>query len=238
MDRGELQERRLVVAANRGPVSFHSDPSGRADRHARPRRPRDRAHRGAARAPRHLGRDGARRRGVAARRAGALRRRRARRRRLPGALRLRGRGRLRQVLQHRRQPDPVVHPALPVGPRAAPGHLAQRARRLGERLPPGPAAVRGGDRRRSWRRQAARRRRGGRDGRRVRRPRHAARLPPLRRRAARACRPARRLPAAVRAHPLGAERLVAGAAQGHAHRRLRRPARQRHRRLPHAALRA
>jgi trehalose 6-phosphate synthase len=28
MDQGELQERRLVVAANRGPVSFHSDPSG------------------------------------------------------------------------------------------------------------------------------------------------------------------------------------------------------------------
>ena len=28
MDRGELQDRRLVVAANRGPVSFHSDPSG------------------------------------------------------------------------------------------------------------------------------------------------------------------------------------------------------------------
>ena len=28
MDRGALGERRLVVAANRGPVSFHSDPSG------------------------------------------------------------------------------------------------------------------------------------------------------------------------------------------------------------------
>ena len=28
MDRGELGDRRLVVAANRGPVSFHSDPSG------------------------------------------------------------------------------------------------------------------------------------------------------------------------------------------------------------------
>jgi trehalose 6-phosphate synthase len=28
MDGGELQQRRLVVAANRGPVSFHSDPSG------------------------------------------------------------------------------------------------------------------------------------------------------------------------------------------------------------------
>ena len=48
---------------------------------------------------------------------------------------------------------------------------------------------------------------------------------------------ARRVPAPVRAHPLGAERRLAGAARDHAQRRVRRPARQRRRRLPHAALR-
>jgi len=75
-------------------------------------------------------------------------------------------------------------------------------------------------------------------GPRVRRARHAARLPSVRGRAPGTQGASRRLPAAVRAHPLGAERRVAGAAQGHARRHLRRAPRQRHRRLPHAALRA
>ena len=81
MEGVELAERRLVVAANRGPVSFHERPLGRAGRHARARRPRHRPHRGPAPPPRHLGGGGAGRRGAPPRRREARRRGRARRRR-------------------------------------------------------------------------------------------------------------------------------------------------------------
>ena len=72
---GVQQNRSGRAAAGRGrqprPGLVPQRPLRRAGGHARPRRPRHRAHRGAAQAPRHLGGGGARRRG------GAPRRRRA-----------------------------------------------------------------------------------------------------------------------------------------------------------------
>ena len=67
---------------------------------------------------------------------------------------------------------------------------------------------------------------------------HAARLPPLPRRAGRARRLPARLPAPVHPHPLAAERRLAGAPRAHPERGRRGPARQRRRRLPHARIRA
>ena len=71
-----------------------------------------------------------------------------RRRRVPGqAGRLRRR-RLRRLLQHHRQPDAVVHPALPVGSVQRAGHPPQRDRGVRVRLQrrqrgPGPRGARG-----------------------------------------------------------------------------------------------
>ena len=146
----------------------------------------------------------------------------ARRRRVPGAARrVRPRG-LRPLLQHLREPDAVVHPALPLGPVERPGHPPQRGRGVRVRLQRrqrGPRARRDrGDRGR---------RRAGRDG---------PRLPPLHAAGARAPRAPRRLPAPLRPHPVDAARRLARAAAADPRGDLLRPARQRHHRLPHAGL--
>ena len=112
-------------------------------------------------------------------------------RRVPGAPgRLRPR-RLRPLLQHLRQPDAVVHPALPLGPLQRAGHPPPRGRGVRVRLQRrqrGPR--RGRDRGDRGRRGA------GRDG---------PRLPPLHAAGARAARAPRRVPAPLRAHPVDAD---------------------------------
>ena len=60
-----------------------------------------------------------------------------RRHRLPGAAGRQRPRRLRRLLQRDRQPDPLVHPALPLGPLQRAGHPPGGARRLGLRLPGG-----------------------------------------------------------------------------------------------------
>ena len=111
---------------------------------ARDGRPRDRAD-GPRLPPRRrldrLGDDAAGRRGHARARRPAVRGRGARGRHLPGALRRVRRGGLRPLLQHRRQPDALVHPALPLGPEQRARHPAPRGRgvRRGlQRRQPGP----------------------------------------------------------------------------------------------------
>ena len=109
-------------------------------------------------------------------------------RRVPGpAGRLRPRG-LRPLLQHLRQPDAVVHPALPLGPLQRAGHPPQRGRGVRVRL------------QRRQRGPGARRRRGDRGRRRA--GRDGPRLPPLHAAGARAPRAARRVPAPLRPHPV------------------------------------
>ena len=145
-----------------------------------------------------------------------------RRDRLPGAAgRQRPRG-LRPLLQRDRQPDPLVHPALPLGPLQRAGHPPGGARRLGLRLPGGqPRHRRGG---------------AGPD----RGPRAAAgdapRLPPLHRPGDDPRRAARRLPPPLRPHPLVAAGQLADPAGPDPRGDLPRHARQRHHRLPHPRL--
>ncbi len=121
-----------------------------------------------------------------------------RRRRLPRAPgRLRP-GRLRPLLQRRRQPDAVVHPALPVGPVERSGHPPRGDRGVRVRLQRRQRRPRRGRHRR------ARGQRGtGRDDPRLP-PLHAARPGPP--------RAPRRVPAPLHPHPLDAVRRLARAA--------------------------
>ncbi|CAA9550468.1 MAG: Alpha,alpha-trehalose-phosphate synthase [UDP-forming], partial [uncultured Thermoleophilia bacterium] len=143
-------------------------------------------------------------------------------RRVPGPVRrLRPRG-LRPLLQRRGQSHAVVHPALPLGPVERSGRAPQRGRGLRVRLQRrqrGPGA-------RRHRRDRGGRRTGG-DG---------PRLPPVH--AARDGPPgaARRLPAPLHPHPVDPVRRLARAPARHARGALRRPAGQRHHRLPHVVL--
>ena len=105
-------------------------------RQARRRRAGDGAERPRQAPPGAVDRVGDERRGRGGRdqRRRRARRDRARRRllrRLPGRERP---GRLRPLLQRDREPDPVVHPALPVGPLERAGHPPDRGRGVGERL--------------------------------------------------------------------------------------------------------
>ncbi len=138
---------------------------------------------------------------------------------LPGRQRPAG---LRPLLQRDRQPDPLVHPALPLGPLQRAGHPPGGARRLGLRLPGGQP----------------RHRRGGAEP--DRGPGAAAgdapRLPPLHGPADDPRAAPRRLPAPLRPHPLVPARQLAGAADADPRSDLRRAARQRHHRLPHRRL--
>ena len=152
----------------------------------------------------------------------AVRGRGARGRLLPRALRRVRRRGLRPLLQHHRQPDAVVHPALPLGPQQRAGHPPARGRRLRRGLPAGQPRPRRGRRRRD--RGPARARR---DGPRLP-PLHAARDGP---RGAPG-----RLPAPLRPHPVDPAGRLAGAADEDPRGDLPRPAGQRHHRLPHAVL--
>ena len=148
----------LVLVSNRGPVTYQEDGSvkrgtgGLATALIGLASHRDAVWIASAMTDRDVaGRRGARRQGV--------RDRGARRRRVPRPLRrVRPRG-LRPLLQHLRQPDALVHPALPVGPEQRAGHPPPRGRGVRVRLQRrqrGPRRGRaGGDRRR---------RRAGRDG--------------------------------------------------------------------------
>ena len=141
---------------------------------------------------------------------------------LPGAAGRQRRRRIRPLLQRDRQPDPLVHPALPLGPLQRARHPSRGARRLGQRLPGGQPRHR--DRR-------ARPDRG---------PRAAAgdapRLPPLHGAGDDPGRAPRRLPAPLRPHPLVAARQLARAPRPDPRGALPRHARQRHHRLPHPHL--
>ena len=143
------------------------------------------------------------------------------RRRVPGQAGRVGPRRLRPLLQHHREPDAVVHPALPVGPLERAGHPPQRDRGVRVRLQRGQrgpgAGGDGGDR-------GARG--SGRDG---------ARLPPLHAAGADPPRPARRVPHPLRAHPVEPVGLLARAAHGDPRGDLPGDPLQRHHRLPHAA---
>ena len=129
---------------------------------------------------------------------------------------------LRPLLQRDRQPDPLVHPALPLGPLQRPRHPPGGAGRLGLRLPDGqprhrrrgPAADRG-------HRAAAG---------------DAPRLPPLHGARADPRGAARRLPALLRPHPLVPAGQLADPPRQDPRGGLPRHARQRHHRLPHQRL--
>ena len=146
----------------------------------------------------------------------------ARGRRVPGAPggeRPRG---VRPLLQRVREPDAVVHPALPVGPVQRPGHPPPRDRGVRVRLQRrqrGPRARRGGG--------AGGQRGAGGDG---------ARLPPVHAPRPRAPSAPGRVSAPLHPYPLDAVRRVAGAALADSRGDLRGPAGERHHRLPHALL--
>ena len=107
----------LVLVSNRGPVTYQDDGSVKRG-HGRSRDRADRARVASRRGLDRLGDDRRRRRGRARARRRRVRDRGAGRRRLPRPLRrLRRRG-VRPLLQHLRQPDALVHPALPRGTRA------------------------------------------------------------------------------------------------------------------------
>ena len=149
----------LVLVSNRGPVTYQEDGSTKRGTGGlataliglalAPRRGLDRV--GDDR-PRRAGQP----RSTAARRS---RSRRRRRRRVPRPLRrVRSRG-LRPLLQHLRQPDALVHPALPLGPEQRARHPPPRGRGVRVRLQRrqrGPRGGRAGRDRRT--------RRAGRDG--------------------------------------------------------------------------
>ena len=143
-------------------------------------------------------------------------------RRVPGqARRLRPR-RLRPLLQHHRQPDAVVHPALPVGPLERAGHPPQRDRGVRVRLQrrqrgPGAGGARGDRGRRA----------AGRDG---------PRLPPVHAAGADPPRAPGRVPAPLRPHPVEPVGLVARAPDGDPRGDLPRDPVQRHHRLSHPLL--
>ena len=108
---------------------------------------------------------------------------------------------LRRVLQRGREPDAVVHPALPLGPLERPGHPPGGARRLGGGLLHGqPALRRGGQR-------------GGRG--RPRRGGDAPRLPPVHGARDHPAAAPGRVPALLRAHPVEPAGRLAGPAAGH-----------------------
>ena len=131
-------------------------------------------------------------------------------------------GRLRPLLQRGREPDAVVHPALPVGPLERAGH---------------PQARGGGVRGRLLRGERGPRARGARGGRgRGGGGRDAPRLPPLRGAEVHPPGAARPLPPPLRPHPVDAAGRVARAARRHARGHLRGHPVQRHHRLPHALL--
>ncbi len=129
-----------------------------------------------------------------------------------------------QLLQRGREPDAVVHPALPLGPEQRAGHPPRGARRLGERLPGCQQPVR--------RRGQPGAGRGPEPG------RHAPRLPPLHRPGGDPRRPPGRLPALLRPHPVEPAGLLADPAAPRPRGHPARAAGQRHRRLPHPQLRA
>ena len=145
-----------------------------------------------------------------------------RRHRLPGAARGVRRRRLRELLQHDRQPDPLVHPALPLGPLERAGHPPGGARRLGLRLPGGQPGHRA-------RGPAPDRGHGGAAD-------HAPRLPPLHGAGDDPRAAPRRLPPPLRPHPLVPARRLAHPPRPHPRGDLPRDARQRHHRLPHQRL--
>ena len=142
--------------------------------------------------------------------------------RIPSAAGRLRRGGLRPLLQRLRQPDAVVHPALPVGPVQRAGHPPRGDRGVRVRL---QRRQRGS--RPRGRRGARGRGRAGRDG---------PRLPPLHAPRPRAQRAPGCLPAPLHPHPLDAVRRLAGAADADPRGDLRGPAGERHRRLSHPLL--
>ena len=116
------RDRRSSSSPNRGPATFER---GRRARQARRRRPRDRADR-AGSPPRRgldrLGDDRRGRRGQPREHGGEPFEVELGRRQLPRPARRVRPGRLRPLLQRHREPDAVVHPALPLGPLERPGH--------------------------------------------------------------------------------------------------------------------
>ena len=100
---------------------------------------------------------------------------------VPGPAGRQRRRRLRPLLQHLRQPDAVVHPALPLGPVQRPGHPPPRGRGVRVRLQRRQRGPRQGGRRGD-----RGRRRAGRDGPRLP-PLHAARARPQARGPTRSC---------------------------------------------------
>ena len=130
--------------------------------------------------------------------------------------------RLRPLLQRDRQPDPLVHPALPLGPLQRPGHPPGGDRGLGGGIQ--------GRQRRHRRGGAARHRGPGRAA------GDAPRLPPLHLPGPDPRGPARRLPPVLRPHPLVPAGLLAHPAQPLARGDLPQHAGQRHHRLPHHRL--
>ena len=147
----------------------------------------------------------------------------ARGRRVPGAPRGERPRCVRPLLQRVRQPDAVVHPALPVGPlERARTSVATRSRRSSSATTSSTRTSRAP----WWRSSRARERAGG-DG---------ARLPPVHAARPRAPRAPGRVPAPLHPHPVDAVGRVAGAALADPRGDLHGPAGERHHRLPHALL--
>ena len=203
---GSAHERAAATGAGLEPRAGHL--SGGRLRQARHRRPRDRADR-----PRlpprrdldRLGHDRPGRRGRPRARRQAVRGRGARGRLLPRAVRRVRRRGLRPLLQHHRQPDALVHPALPLGPEQRAGHPPPRGRGLQAGLPGRQPRPRGRRHRRDRGPGRARR-----DGPRLpllHAPRHGPRGPPG------------RLPAPLHPHPVDPAGRLARAARRRSARR-------------------
>ncbi len=140
-------------------------------------------------------------------------------RRLPGRVR---RGGLRPLLQRDREPDPLVHPALSLGPLERPGHPPGGARRLGEGYKVVNRDIA----------EAVLRMIADEESPLVMlHDYHLYTCPALIR-----ARAAGRLPSALRPHPVVAAGLLADPAGPLARADLPRDARQRHHRLPHLRL--
>ena len=142
--RGGLMRPPLVLVSNRGPVTF--DDAGRGL--ARHRRPRHGADRPGLAPRRRLGRvdddRGRRAQGARARRRAPFTVRSPQGGEYSrAARRVRPRG-LRPLLQHHRQPDALVHPALPLGPEQRAGHPPPRGRGVRVRLQRRQRGPRGG----------------------------------------------------------------------------------------------
>ena len=219
-----LGDRRLIIATNRGPVTFTTARRRLAPTAPRVRRPRHGPRPGRTPRPGDVGGRGDERGRSTGRGRPTARARGARRRRAAAtSIRLGRARRLRAGLQRHRQPAAVVPPAPDVEPAGAPDHRRRHAARLGARVRRDERGVRRRHRRADAGRQAP--------------ADHAPRLPPLLRRRADPTLPSAGHPQPLHPHPDAAIVDLAGGGSTHPRGHRDRAPRERRRRLPDRSVR-